>query len=129
VWPRAAERFLGDRLDRLQFSKGQTSVPGLTDIDSLTSMTAAFSRLRNRKWTLEPEAATFAPNNKWSNIDMDPVPAHLRTWSSWDFIAYWLSDAGTSIRCLLFCNPADTQYSHSKRGDVSLFGLNANCGR
>ncbi|KAG8895206.1 hypothetical protein FRB99_000708, partial [Tulasnella sp. 403] len=44
-------------------------------------------------WTLSPEPATFAPNNKWSNKDMDVVPPHLRTWSSWDFIAYWLSDA------------------------------------
>ncbi|KAG8946456.1 hypothetical protein FRC04_011632 [Tulasnella sp. 424] len=44
-------------------------------------------------WVLEPEAATFAPNNKWSNKDMDVVPPHLRTWSSWDFVAYWLSDA------------------------------------
>lgn len=39
-------------------------------------------------WVLEPEAATFAPNNKWSNKDMDVVPKHLRTWSSWDFAAY-----------------------------------------
>jgi cytosine/uracil/thiamine/allantoin permease len=24
---------------------------------------------------------------------MDPVPPHLRTWSTWNYIAYWISDA------------------------------------
>ena len=30
---------------------------------------------RPEAWVLEPEPSTFAPNNKWSNKDMDPVPA------------------------------------------------------
>ena len=29
---------------------------------------------RPEAWVLEPEPSTFAPNNKWSNKDMDPVP-------------------------------------------------------
>ena len=24
---------------------------------------------------------------------MDPVPPHLRTWTAWNYIAYWISDA------------------------------------
>lgn len=24
---------------------------------------------------------------------MDPVPEHLRTWKTWNYIAYWISDA------------------------------------
>lgn len=24
---------------------------------------------------------------------MDPVPPEKRTWSTWDFVAYWISDA------------------------------------
>jgi cytosine/uracil/thiamine/allantoin permease len=24
---------------------------------------------------------------------MDPVPSHLRTWSTWAYVVYWISDA------------------------------------
>ena len=24
---------------------------------------------------------------------MDPVPPRLRTWSTWNYVAYWISDA------------------------------------
>ncbi|KDQ54500.1 hypothetical protein JAAARDRAFT_135506 [Jaapia argillacea MUCL 33604] len=44
-------------------------------------------------WALEPEPSTFAPNSRWSNKDMDPVPPEKRTWSSYNYIAYWISDA------------------------------------
>ncbi|GBE88557.1 Uncharacterized permease [Sparassis crispa] len=44
-------------------------------------------------WVLEPEPSTFAPNARWSNKDMDPVPPHLRTWTTLNYIAYWISDA------------------------------------
>ncbi|KAJ7888824.1 permease for cytosine/purines, uracil, thiamine, allantoin-domain-containing protein [Mycena leptocephala] len=27
-----------------------------------------------------------------SNEDMDPVPAHLRTWTTWNYVSYWISD-------------------------------------
>ncbi|KAG9103519.1 hypothetical protein FRC06_010201 [Ceratobasidium sp. 370] len=43
-------------------------------------------------WELQPEPSTFAPSNKWSNKDMDPVPIHMRTWTVWDYTSYWLSD-------------------------------------
>ncbi|KAH9948616.1 cytosine-purine permease [Amylocystis lapponica] len=49
--------------------------------------------LKPSRWVLEPEPSTFAPNNKWSNKDMDPVPEHERTWSTLNYIAYWISDA------------------------------------
>ncbi|KAF8206421.1 permease for cytosine/purines, uracil, thiamine, allantoin-domain-containing protein [Mycena galopus ATCC 62051] len=42
---------------------------------------------------VEPEASTVAPNSKWTNKDMDPVPEDLRTWSTWNYCAYWISDA------------------------------------
>ncbi|KAJ7650249.1 permease for cytosine/purines, uracil, thiamine, allantoin-domain-containing protein [Roridomyces roridus] len=44
---------------------------------------------------LEPEPSTFASDSKWarSNRDMDPVPPELQTWTTWNYIAYWISDA------------------------------------
>ncbi|KAF8890615.1 NCS1 nucleoside transporter family [Infundibulicybe gibba] len=44
-------------------------------------------------WTLEPDISTLAPNSGWSNKDMDPVPPHLRTWTTWNYVSYWISDA------------------------------------
>ncbi|KAJ8469804.1 hypothetical protein ONZ51_g8748 [Trametes cubensis] len=44
-------------------------------------------------WVLEPEPSTFAPNSRWSNKDMDPVPPKGRTWSTFNYVAYWVSDA------------------------------------
>ncbi|KAK0236764.1 permease for cytosine/purines, uracil, thiamine, allantoin-domain-containing protein [Armillaria nabsnona] len=46
-------------------------------------------------WALEPAASSLAPPGKerWSNKDMDPVPPHLRTWSTRNYVAYWISDA------------------------------------
>ena len=44
-------------------------------------------------WALQPEPATFAPNDLWSNRDMDPVPPHKRTWTTLNYVMYWISDA------------------------------------
>ncbi|KAH9057611.1 NCS1 nucleoside transporter family [Lactarius vividus] len=44
-------------------------------------------------WRLKPEPSTFAPSSAWSNKDMDPVPPHLRTWTTLNYVAYWISDA------------------------------------
>ncbi|KAI1789490.1 NCS1 nucleoside transporter family [Ganoderma leucocontextum] len=44
-------------------------------------------------WVLEPEPSTFAPSGRWSNKDMDPVPPENRTWSTVNYVAYWVSDA------------------------------------
>jgi Cytosine/uracil/thiamine/allantoin permeases len=49
--------------------------------------------LKWSEWALEPQASSFAPDSRWSNQDMDPVPAHLRTWTAWNYVAYWISDA------------------------------------
>jgi len=49
--------------------------------------------LRPSYWALEPEPSTYAPSSKWSNKDMDPVPPGQRTWSTWNYVAYWMSDA------------------------------------
>lgn len=46
------------------------------------------SRLTTRKaWELETEG------NAWSNKDMEPCPSEARTWSTYNYIAYWVSDA------------------------------------
>ncbi|THH28850.1 hypothetical protein EUX98_g5338 [Antrodiella citrinella] len=45
------------------------------------------------KWALEPEESTFAPSSRWSNKDMDPVPPSQRTWTTFNYVAYWISDA------------------------------------
>ncbi|KXN81396.1 hypothetical protein AN958_04785 [Leucoagaricus sp. SymC.cos] len=49
--------------------------------------------LSRRTWSLEPENSRFGPNSRWSNKDMDPVPPHARTWTTWNYVAYWISDA------------------------------------
>ncbi|KZP30106.1 NCS1 nucleoside transporter family [Athelia psychrophila] len=55
---------------------------------------SSFSRLSKRAtWQLETEETSFAPSNSWSNKDMDPVPVEKRTWSTWNYVAYWISDA------------------------------------
>ena len=53
------------------------------------------SFLRPATWALEPDATTptYGPSAAWSNKDMDPVPPHQRTWTTWNFVAYWVSDA------------------------------------
>lgn len=48
--------------------------------------------LNPNAWALEPEQSTFAPTSRWSNKDMDPVPVHLRTWATWNYVAYWVRD-------------------------------------
>ncbi|KXN86686.1 hypothetical protein AN958_09770 [Leucoagaricus sp. SymC.cos] len=49
--------------------------------------------LKLSSWSLEPENSKFGPNSRWSNKDMDPVPPHKRTWSTLNYVAYWVSDA------------------------------------
>ncbi|TCD70364.1 hypothetical protein EIP91_003716 [Steccherinum ochraceum] len=51
------------------------------------------SYLSPARWALEPEESTFAPSSRWSNKDMDPVPPSQRTWTTWNYVAYWISDA------------------------------------
>jgi len=47
-------------------------------------------------WSLESENSKFGPSSRWSNKDMDPVPKENRTWSTWDYVAYWISDAANA---------------------------------
>ncbi|KAJ7757715.1 permease for cytosine/purines, uracil, thiamine, allantoin-domain-containing protein [Mycena maculata] len=49
------------------------------------------NKWRLSAWALEP---THSMNGsaRWSNDDMDPVPIHLRTWTTWNYVAYWVSD-------------------------------------
>lgn len=53
----------------------------------------AKSYFQPSKWTLEPNESTFAPSSRWSNKDMDPVPPSQRTWTTLNYVAYWISDA------------------------------------
>ncbi|KIK09522.1 hypothetical protein K443DRAFT_82374 [Laccaria amethystina LaAM-08-1] len=45
------------------------------------------------KLELTQGSGVLGPTSRWSNKDMDPVPPHLCTWTTWNFIAYWVSDA------------------------------------
>ncbi|KAF7796008.1 hypothetical protein EIP86_007177 [Pleurotus ostreatoroseus] len=49
--------------------------------------------LKASTWALEPTSSKFAAANRWSNEDMDPVPPHMRTWKTYNYVAYWVSDA------------------------------------
>ncbi|KAJ6561882.1 permease for cytosine/purines, uracil, thiamine, allantoin-domain-containing protein [Mycena capillaripes] len=44
-------------------------------------------------WTLSTWRLERPDPRRWSNQDMEPVPVHLRTWTSWNYVAYWISDA------------------------------------
>ncbi|KAI5117273.1 hypothetical protein M0805_001003 [Coniferiporia weirii] len=57
----------------------------------LRSRFAAFAK--RETWELQPEPSTFAPNSRLSNKDMDPIPPHMRTWTTMNYIFYWISDA------------------------------------
>ena len=49
---------------------------------------------RMANWSLSHrDASRFGPSSRWSNKDMDPVLPEDRTWTTWDYIAYWVSDA------------------------------------
>ncbi|KAI0319812.1 cytosine-purine permease [Amylostereum chailletii] len=52
-------------------------------------------------WRLEPEPSTFAPSSLWSNKDMDPVPPERQTWRTFNYIAFWISDAANPAVCEL----------------------------
>jgi len=43
-------------------------------------------------WRLPREESCIAPDDVWSNKDMDPSPPEYRRWTSWTFFAYWISD-------------------------------------
>ncbi|KDR74147.1 hypothetical protein GALMADRAFT_251034 [Galerina marginata CBS 339.88] len=50
--------------------------------------------LKPSRWALDKQRPSkFGPSSRWSNHDMDPVLPEERTWTTWDFIAYWISDA------------------------------------
>ncbi|KAF9006929.1 NCS1 nucleoside transporter family [Cyathus striatus] len=49
--------------------------------------------LKLESWSLEREASSYGPTTAWSNKDMDPVPPEGRTWGTWNYVAYWVSDA------------------------------------
>ncbi|KAJ9204562.1 hypothetical protein DTO164E3_1737 [Paecilomyces variotii] len=41
----------------------------------------------------QPKSAFAEGNARWTNLDLDPVPRHMRKWGVTSFIAYWISDA------------------------------------
>src|SRR6266404_5354331 len=73
---------------RLLFFFGHLASP--TAMGKLSRVSRLF---RPSTWKLEPEPSTFAPSSAWSNKDMDPVPPHLRTWTTLSYVAYWISDS------------------------------------
>lgn len=60
----------------------------------MASYVSAVSNLaKPSAWALETTPSSFASSSKWSNKDMDPVPVGKCTWTTWNYIAYWISDA------------------------------------
>lgn len=43
-------------------------------------------------WQLPKEESSIAPDDVWSNKDMDPAPAEYRRWTTWTFFTYWCCD-------------------------------------
>ncbi|KAK8864110.1 hypothetical protein IAR55_001356 [Kwoniella newhampshirensis] len=43
-------------------------------------------------WALPKEESRIAPDDVYTNKDMDPSPPEMRLWTAWTFFAYWCSD-------------------------------------
>ncbi|KAG7090689.1 hypothetical protein E1B28_009786 [Marasmius oreades] len=54
--------------------------------------------LAPNSWALKPSPSSLAPPEyqRWTNEDMDPVPPNRRTWSTRNYITYWISDAANA---------------------------------
>ncbi|KAE8343554.1 hypothetical protein BDV24DRAFT_172574 [Aspergillus arachidicola] len=50
-------------------------------------------KLRPHLHVQQSRSAFAEGNARWTNLDLDPVPRHLRQWGPMSFIAYWISDA------------------------------------
>ena len=59
-------------------------------------LTSLLQALHPSAWKLEPEPSTFARSSAWSNKDMDPVPPDLRTWTTFNYVVFWISDAANA---------------------------------
>jgi len=81
------------RAHRTESRQRHPSASSSTETPDVTGPPMSF--LRPATWALEPDAttATYGPSAAWSNRDMDPVPPHQRTWTTWNYVAYWVSDA------------------------------------
>ena len=42
-------------------------------------------------WSLEPHVSTFAEDVSWTNKDMDPVSQHRQTWTTLNYVTFWMS--------------------------------------
>ncbi|KAI1384265.1 putative uracil permease [Hypoxylon trugodes] len=47
---------------------------------------------RNSCLVLPKQLTSFAPEETWTNIDLDVTPAERRTWTTVSIIGYWISD-------------------------------------
>lgn len=45
-----------------------------------------------QSWQLPKQPSALAPDNVWTNKDMDPSPPQDQTWTIWTWIAYWATD-------------------------------------
>ena len=43
-------------------------------------------------WRLPKQKSTLAPDDVWTNEDMDPVKIENQTWTIWTWMAYWATD-------------------------------------
>ncbi|KNG82032.1 NCS1 allantoate transporter [Aspergillus nomiae NRRL 13137] len=50
-------------------------------------------KLRPHLRVQQSRSAFAEGNTRWTNLDLDPVPRHLRKWGPMSFISYWISDA------------------------------------
>ena len=99
VWTSSLPRHVYTRT-----SNGATAQPPTTSLHLLSASLPLYSMgkssfsllLRPSAWKLEPEPSTFAPSSAWSNKDMDPVPPDMRTWTTFNYVTYWISDAANA---------------------------------
>ncbi|RFU30290.1 hypothetical protein B7463_g6039, partial [Scytalidium lignicola] len=59
-------------------------------VPSKQELRARFTSIKS--WELPKHESTLAPEDVWTNADMDPVPRKYQTWTNWTWIAYWASD-------------------------------------
>ncbi|ANB14724.1 Dal4p [Sugiyamaella lignohabitans] len=65
---------------------------GLRNRVSKAASTVKEYATSKKKWALEKQTSSLAPEKVWTNIDNDVTPLSRRTWTTWTVLGFWFSD-------------------------------------
>ncbi|TVY85419.1 putative permease [Lachnellula suecica] len=75
--------------------EAQAEISSSSEVDAEVYEETNYSLWRRLKGKarLQVNESRMAPGTKWSNKDLDPVEPEYRTWRTYNFVTYWISDA------------------------------------